>query len=161
MFFLVLSLVFTTIYFFFKPKKEKQCFVVRIHANAILPTKGSVESAGYDLHSIYNISIPARDKIMVDTGLMFQCPEGTYGRIAPRSGLAAKLNIDVDAGVIDRDYRGEIKVILRNHGDEPVQLPKGKAIAQLIFETIESPEIIELETLPDTNRGTGGFGSTG
>lgn len=88
-------------------------------------------------------------------------PEGTYGRVAPRSGLAWKNFIDVGAGVIDQDYRGNVGVILFNHSDTPFEIKKGDRIAQLILERIVHPVVVEADTLSDTDRGAGGFGSTG
>lgn len=90
-----------------------------------------------------------------------EVPEGTYGRVAPRSGLAVKNFIDVGAGVIDQDYRGNVGVVLFNHADVPFEVKKGDRIAQLICEQILYPELIELDTLSETARGEGGFGSTG
>lgn len=87
-------------------------------------------------------------------------PDGTYGRIAPRSSLAWKQHIDVAAGVIDSDYRGEVGVVLFNHAARDYQVCKGERIAQLILERIMVAEILEVEKLDDTNRGAGGFGST-
>lgn len=94
------------------------------------------------------------------------CPEGTYGRIAPRSGLAVKSGISTGAGVIDADYRGEVKVLLFNHSDADFNIEKGDRIAQLILERIYTPEIEVLddnawEVENNTERGAGGFGSTG
>lgn len=98
---------------------------------------------------------------MVKTDIQIEVPEGTYGRVAPRSGLAWKNFIDVGAGVIDQDYRGNVGVILFNHSDTPFEIKKGDRIAQLILERIVHPVVVEAETLSDTNRGAGGFGSTG
>ncbi|XP_017783023.1 PREDICTED: deoxyuridine 5'-triphosphate nucleotidohydrolase, mitochondrial [Nicrophorus vespilloides] len=128
---------------------------------AFAPIKGSKKAAGFDLKSAFNYTIPARSKEMVDTGLKVQLPEGCYGRIAPRSGLAAKNSIDVLAGVIDEDYRGVLKVILFNHSEIPFEVKSGDRIAQLICEQIFYPEIEEVSELSETDRGVAGFGSTG
>lgn len=88
-------------------------------------------------------------------------PEGTYGRVAPRSGLAWKNFIDVGAGVIDQDYRGNVGVILFNHSDVDFDVKKGDRIAQLICERIAHPNVVEVKSLSETARGEGGFGSTG
>ena len=82
-----------------------------------MPKAGSLHAAGYDLHALEERVVPARGKVLVPTGLAMAIPIGNYGRIAPRSGLAAKHMIDVGAGVIDADYRGEVKVLLFNLGD--------------------------------------------
>ena len=92
--------------------------VKRLNPAAILPKRGSPYAAGYDICSIEEVVVPARGKAKVPTGLSWTCPPNTYGRIAPRSGLAWKNSINVGAGVIDEDYRGEICVILFNHGDD-------------------------------------------
>lgn len=133
----------------------------KVIPEAFAPTKGSMKSAGYDLKSAYDYMIPARGKEIVDTGIKIELPEGCYGRIAPRSGLAAKHFIDVGAGVVDEDYRGVIKVVLFNHSDKDFEVKKGDRIAQLICEKIYYPEIEEVKELSDTMRGEGGFGSTG
>jgi dUTP pyrophosphatase len=84
-----------------------------------------------------------------------------YGRVAPRSGLTVKHGIHVGAGVIDPDYTGEIKVALFNLGDVPFEIKKGDRIAQLVLERCETPDVHEIDTLDETGRGAGGFGSTG
>lgn len=88
-------------------------------------------------------------------------PQGFYGRVAPRSGLAVRHGLDVLAGVIDSDYRGEIICALINHGDEPIEVEAGMRVAQLIIESIATPEAVWSEDLSETERGQGGFGSTG
>ncbi|KAK4885809.1 hypothetical protein RN001_002080 [Aquatica leii] len=133
----------------------------RVVPHAFPPSKGSIKAAGYDLKSAYDYLIPARGKEIIDTGIKIELPEGCYGRIAPRSGLAAKNFIDVGAGVVDEDYRGIIKVVLFNHAELPFEVKKGDRIAQLICEQILYPDIQETQELSDTHRGEGGFGSTG
>lgn len=103
--------------------------------------KGSLQAAGYDLHAIDAGVVPKRGKALVGTGLAFGIPEGNYGRIAPRSGLAAKNSIDVGAGVIDSDYRGEVKVLLFNFSDEDFAFNQGDRIAQLIIEKYTMTQI--------------------
>lgn len=116
---------------------------------------------GYDLCSIDNLVIPARQKALVKTGIAVMIPEGNYGRIAPRSGLAWKNFIDTLAGVIDEDYRGEVKVLLVNLGDQDFEIKYGDRIAQFIIEKYTPTDIEVVEELNETNRGVGGFGSTG
>lgn len=128
---------------------------------AFAPTKGSAKAAGYDLRSAYDYVVPSQGKGIIDTGIKIQLPEGCYGRIAPRSGLAAKNFIDVGAGVVDEDYRGLIMVVLFNHSSTQFEVKKGDRIAQLICERIYYPDIEEVNDLSDTVRGEGGFGSTG
>lgn len=125
------------------------------------PTRGSAFAAGYDMYSAKETVIPAKGKALVDTGIAIAVPEGTYGRIAPRSGLAAKHFIDTGAGVIDADYRGEVKVLLFNHSDVDFSVNVGDRVAQLIVERIYTPEVLVVEELEESVRGAGGFGSTG
>ncbi|XP_054283729.1 deoxyuridine 5'-triphosphate nucleotidohydrolase-like [Macrosteles quadrilineatus] len=134
---------------------------VKLSPKAFSPTKGSDKAAGFDIKSAYSYVIPPRSKEMVKTDLQIELPEGCYGRIAPRSGLTWKNGIDVGAGVVDEDYRGDIRVILFNHSDEPFTIQPGDRIAQLICERIYYPELQEVEELNQTTRGSGGFGSTG
>lgn len=105
--------------------------------------------------------IPARGKAVVNTDIQIELPEGCYGRVAPRSGLAVKNCIDVGAGVIDEDYRGNVGVVMFNHSDLEFTVAKGDRIAQLICERIYYPTLEEVKSLSDTLRGDGGFGSTG
>jgi dUTP pyrophosphatase len=133
----------------------------KVVPEAYPPTKGSVKAAGYDLKSVYDCTVPARGKALVDTGIKVQLPEGCYGRIAPRSGLAVKNFIDVGAGVVDEDYRGVIKVVLFNHSDSAFEVKSGDRIAQFICERIYYPDLEEVKELTETERGEGGFGSTG
>ncbi|KAJ5278640.1 putative deoxyuridine 5'-triphosphate nucleotidohydrolase [Penicillium angulare] len=125
------------------------------------PTRGSAFAAGYDMYSAKETVIPAKGKAMVDTGIAIAVPEGTYGRVAPRSGLASKHFIDTGAGVIDADYRGEVKVLLFNHSDVDFPVKEGDRIAQLVLERIYTPEVTVVEELEESVRGAGGFGSTG
>ncbi|XP_058521871.1 deoxyuridine 5'-triphosphate nucleotidohydrolase, mitochondrial isoform X1 [Ochotona princeps] len=133
----------------------------RLSEHATAPTRGSARAAGYDLYSAYDYTIPPMEKAVVKTDIQIALPSGCYGRVAPRSGLAAKHFIDVGAGVIDEDYRGNVGVVLFNFGKEKFEVKKGDRIAQLICERIFYPEIEEVEALDDTERGSGGFGSTG
>ena len=98
---------------------------------------------------------------MVKTDLSIACPPGTYARIAPRSGLAVKKGIDCGAGVVDADYRGNVGVVLFNFGTEDFVVEVGDRIAQLILEKINMAPVVEVEELTETERGAGGFGSTG
>ena len=133
----------------------------RLDERATLPTRGSASSAGLDLHTIEDLSIGANDRVLARTGLAVAIPEGHYGRVAPRSGLAVKQGLDVLAGVIDADYRGEVLCALYNTGREPITLVAGSKICQLIIEKIITPTPEWADALSDTARGAGGFGSTG
>nr|XP_022300315.1 deoxyuridine 5'-triphosphate nucleotidohydrolase, mitochondrial-like [Crassostrea virginica] len=133
----------------------------KLSENATTPTRGSSQSAGYDLYSAYEYKIPARGKIVAKTDIQIALPDGCYGRIAPRSGLAAKHFIDIGAGVVDQDYRGNVGVVMFNFAENEFEVKKGDRIAQLICEKIYTPELQECKTLEETDRGAGGFGSTG
>ena len=133
----------------------------KLDPKAVLPTRGSPASAGLDLYSIEEVRLHPHERCLVRTGLAVAIPEGHYGRVAPRSGLAVRNGVDVLAGVIDEDYRGEIRCLLHNTGDEIVELPALTKICQLIIEKIAKPIAVWVDSLPDTSRGEGGFGSTG
>ena len=135
--------------------------IKKLVPEAIIPARGSDGAAGYDISSVVDIVVPALGRSAVATGLAIRVPEGTYGRVAPRSGLAYKHGIDVLAGVIDEDYRGEVKVILYNTSERDYIIKKGDRIAQLILEKIVTPDVAIVLELEDTERGVGGFGSTG
>jgi len=129
--------------------------------SATLPVRATTNSAGYDLFSAIDYVISHWNKGLIPTDIAIAIPEGHYGRIAPRSGLAYKNSIHTMAGVIDADYRGNIGVILFNLSDNAFKVNKGDRIAQLILEKISTPEIVVVTNLDDTERGVGGFGSTG
>ena len=133
----------------------------RLDPRATLPTRGSYASAGLDLYSIEYISIAPKQRILARTGLAVAVPEGFYGRVAPRSGLAVRNGLDVLAGVIDSDYRGEVCCALLNTGDETIELQQGSRLCQLIIEQIITPTPEWADELDETTRGDGGFGSTG
>ncbi|AYP74256.1 CNLV056 dUTPase [Fowlpox virus] len=138
--------------------------VYRVTQNAKIPSKQSSLAAGYDLYSAYDYVIQPMDRELISTDLIILVPQGCYGRIAPRSGLAYNYFIDVGAGVIDSDYRGKVCVLLFNFGKEEFIVSKGDRIAQIIFEKIAQPEIREalsVDALDITDRGSCGFGSTG
>ena len=133
----------------------------RLHPEALLPTRGSVASAGLDLYSIEDVRIAPGERSLVHTGLAVAIPEGYYGRVAPRSGLATRNGLDVLAGVIDADYRGELACLLINTGTEAVELQKHSKICQLIIEKIATPGAVWADDLSANVRGGGVFGSTG
>ena len=136
--------------------------VKKLSYDAILPTRGSDGSVGYDLYSSVDAVVPCQSgNVLVGTGIALSLPNDVYGRVAPRSGLAVKHCIDVGAGVIDPDYTGEVKVVLFNHGDKDFEVRRGDRIAQLILERCETPDIEEVGAIDETQRGSTGFGSTG
>ena len=137
-------------------------FIKKLDPAAILPSKGSEFAAGYDMYALKAAIVPAKGKALIQTGIAMAIPEGNYGRIAPRSGLAAKHMIDVGAGVIDADYRGEVRILLFNLGETDFEVKAEDRIAQLIIEKYTPTTLVEVEgKLEETVRGSGGFGSTG
>ena len=142
-------------------KKMSSLLIKRLHPRATLPSRQSEQAAGYDLYTLEKIVLPPMGRQLVSTGIAMTVPEGTYGQLAPRSGLAVKKGLHVGAGVIDRDYTGEVKVLLFNLSDHEVEISEYDRVAQLILKKIETPPVQEVETLLDTIRGSNGFGSTG
>jgi dUTP pyrophosphatase len=129
-----------------------------------MPERKTPQSAGYDIVASVDAYLPAKGRGVVGTGLVVAIPEGYYGRIASRSGLSLNHGIEVGAGVIDSDYRGEVKVLLYNHSNADFQVKKGERISQLILQKITTPELVRVrgeKELDETTRGAGGFGSTG
>ena len=165
--FLETIIISSTIYAFYKLISnydffsKPELYIKFNDEEAIMPYRATKESAGLDLFSCENGIIEPHSKKMIDIGISVKIPYGYYGRIASRSGLTIKKSIDVGAGVIDSDYRGNISVILFNHGDERFTFNIGDKLAQLIIEKIAHVNIITVNTLDYTNRGTRGFGSTG
>jgi dUTP pyrophosphatase len=139
------------------------CFK-KLVPEAKLPTRATPESAGLDLYAVRISALQPGERCLVSTGLAASMPPGTEGQIRPRSGLALKSGVTVlnAPGTIDSDFRGEIKVLLINHGDDDFWVLPGERIAQLVIAScLNSVDIIEVESLDETERGSGGFGSTG
>jgi len=134
--------------------------VKKLSAEARAPTKGSARPAGHDLYADKGADVPARGQAIVVMGIAIGLPYNPYGRIAPRSSVAVKYRLMRNAGVIDSDYRGEVKVVLANLGDQPYRVEKGDRIAQLIIKKIDTQEPQEVTQLDDTKRGDQGFGSS-
>ena len=137
-----------------------QLRVRKLTESAQLPQRATALSAGADLYSDGEVHIAAWSRAIVPTGISIGLPESTYGRIAPRSGLAVR-GLDVAAGVVDADYRGEVKVLLVNNSQNPFTVMPGMRVAQLIVERMEPCVVIEVPALDATDRGAGGFGSSG
>jgi dUTP pyrophosphatase len=137
--------------------------IKKLNSEAIIPAYQTKEAAGFDLHSIEDVIINPGERKLIGTGLAFEIEYGYEVQIRPRSGLAYKHGITVlnTPGTIDSDYRGEIKVLLINFGNESFEIKKGERIAQAVVAPVIQAEIIEVEELSDTERGSGGFGSTG
>jgi dUTP pyrophosphatase len=139
--------------------------IKKLTETAVLPERGSAHAAGYDLFADIkeNVVIKAHTTAMIPTGLAMELPEGYWGGIFARSGLAAKESLRPAncVGVVDADYRGEVKVALHNDSDESRMITPGQKVAQLVVVPFLSVEFDEVEELSDTVRGMGGFGSTG
>jgi len=137
--------------------------VKKTNEDAIIPTYSKKGDAGMDLYSIKDYYIPARRVRLIETGLKVEIPEGYEGQIRPRSGLALNHGITVlnTPGTIDSGYRGEIGVILINHGIDSYNIKKGDKIAQIIFIKHETANLEEVTELSETERGIGSFGHTG
>jgi dUTP pyrophosphatase len=138
--------------------------VVRLDAGLPLPAYAHPGDAGADLLTSVDVSLAPGERCLVPTGIALAVPEGYVALVHPRSGLAARhgLSIVNTPGTIDAGYRGEIKVLLVNHDPrEPIELRRGDRVAQLVFQRVEHAAFTEVEALPDSARGSGGYGSTG
>jgi dUTP pyrophosphatase len=140
--------------------------VKKLHPDAIIPTRATPVAAGLDLYALEGgiLGVAGYDnQAMVATGIAIALPPGYEGQVRPRSGLAAKFGVSVtnSPGTIDEDYRGEVKVILVNLGNKPFQWAKGERIAQLVITKANYVEVEESDELPETERGSKGFGSSG
>jgi dUTP pyrophosphatase len=139
--------------------------IKKLNPKAKLPSYKTSGSSGMDLMALIDntLTIKPNQSVLVPTGLSIAIPDDTEVQIRPRSGLAAKSNISVlnTPGTIDSDYRGELKIILINHGKEDFLINNGDRIAQMILMPVLKIEFEEVEDLPETIRGSGGFGSTG
>lgn len=135
----------------------------KLNAQAILPNYQSAGASGFDFHSVEDVTLRKGEIVLVSTGLAVEIPQGFELQVRARSGLAAKHGIFLVNGVgtIDADYRGEIKIIMSTCKDEPVRLKAGDRIAQGVLGAVIQAEISETTNLSETQRGTGGFGSTG
>lgn len=128
--------------------------------SGIVPTRSN-GNVGYDLYSPINSTLKAKSKLLIPLNISVAVPDGTYGRVAPRSGLASKHFIDVGAGVIDPSYRGNLGVLLFNHSDDDYEIKRTDRIAQLILEKCYLPDVVVVNSLTATDRGVAGFGSSG
>lgn len=139
--------------------------VKKLHPNANLPTYGSAYAAGADLYACLDepVTIGPGETYWVSTGIALEVPVGCAGLVFARSSLGAKRGLAPanKVGVVDSDYRGEIKVVLFNHGSEPQTINPGERVAQFVITPVVTPTYVEAEELEETDRGIGGFGSTG
>lgn len=139
--------------------------VKKLHPNAKLPTYGSSEAAGADLYACLEeaVTIQPGEVFWVPTGIALEVPKGCAGLVYARSSMGAKRGLAPanKVGVVDSDYRGEVRVVLLNHSKQPQTLEPGERVAQFVITPVLTPSYEEVEDLTDTDRGTGGFGSTG
>lgn len=139
--------------------------VKRLHPNAKLPAYGSSEAAGADLYACLDepVTIQPGEVFWVPTGIALEVPKGSAGLVYARSSMGAKRGLAPanKVGVVDSDYRGEIKVVLLNHSKQPQILEPGERVAQFVITPVLTPAYEEVADLTDTDRGAGGFGSTG
>jgi dUTP pyrophosphatase len=139
----------------------------RLHARAVWPQRMTSEAAGLDLCACLGVgetlSLAPGRRVCVPTGWALAIPRGYEGQVRPRSGLALRAGVTVlnAPGTIDADYRGELSVLLVNFGDETFAIAHGDRIAQLVIAPVVAVPMVEVSVLPDSDRGTGGFGSTG
>jgi dUTP pyrophosphatase len=127
------------------------------------PSRARPDDAGLDLHSRVDVTLGPSERALVPTGISLAIPAGYTGLVVPRSGLAARHGIGLvnSPGVVDAGYRGELQVALINHGAEPLTLRRGDRVAQLVVVPVSTVELVEVDELPASTRGEGGFGSTG
>ena len=139
--------------------------IKKLRSNAIVPKYMTTHAAGLDLCAAIDgeIEISPHMRVSIGTGLAFALPDGYEGQIRPRSGLARDHGVTlVNApGTLDSDYRGELSVLVINHGSSTIRIEAGQRIAQLVIAPVVQAELVEVDTLPETMRGAGGFGSTG
>lgn len=134
-----------------------------IHPDAVLPSYAHDSDAGMDVRSVDDAVIPAGGRMLIHTGLVANLPLGTEIQVRPRSGLALKHGVTVlnTPGTVDSGYRGEIGVILANFGEQDFVVSKGDKIAQFVVATVTQAEVFQVSDVEETDRGEGGFGSTG
>ena len=132
----------------------------KLSDRAKAPKRATPGSIGLDLFTPTDMFIPAKEQVLIHTDLILVPTLGHYICIASKSGLALKYGLTVEGGVVDPDYRGNVGVLLRNHSDQAHLFEEGEVIAQVIMEKAAMPEVVEMKIAKDTERGTGGFGST-
>jgi dUTP pyrophosphatase len=135
--------------------------IKKLHSEAVLPKYATKDDAAMDLFAIERVEVAPLERVQIGTGIAMEIPEGFVGLVWDKSGLSHKFGIKTLGGVIDSGYRGEIKVGIINLGKEKYVFEKGHKVAQMIIQKKETPEIIEVTELSNSERGEGGFGSTG
>lgn len=133
----------------------------KLNENAVAPTYAFKFDAGMDLYCLENISVKPNERVQIGTGIAMEIPEGFVGLIWDKSGLSHKSGLKTVGGVVDSQYRGEIKVGMINLSAEAYHFEAGQKIAQMLIQKVEQVDLIESDSLSETDRGEGGFGSTG
>jgi dUTP pyrophosphatase len=149
--------------YFFKGRTNPDSMIKikKLSEDAIPPRYANPGDAGMDFYSNEEITISPNERRLISTGISMAIPEGYVGLIWDKSGLANKHGLKTMAGVIDAGYRGEVKILVHNLGDQEYRIEKGKKIAQMLIQPVEQKELLEVDGLDQTERGEGGFGSTG
>jgi dUTP pyrophosphatase len=144
-------------------KYTTQIRIKRLTPTAIIPRYQTDGAAGMDLHADDEVTLWPGDRRAVKTGIAVAIPPGHEGQVRPRSGLAARFGVTVlnSPGTIDSDYRGEVCVILVNHGQQEWRFERGERVAQLVIAPVARAEMVDVDDLDETTRGSGGLGSTG
>lgn len=135
--------------------------VKRLDARAKLPTYAYASDAGLDLYAVEDTIVPAHGRVMITTGLSVAVPEGYVGLVWDRSSLPAKFGLHILAGVIDSGFRGELKLVVLNTSDQDYKITASDKVAQFLIQPVAHVEVLEVEKLPPSERGQGGFGSSG
>lgn len=135
--------------------------IKKLHPDAVIPKYALHGDAGMDLFSVHEYTIQPHERTLISTGIAMALPPKHVGLIWDKSGPPVKVGLHTMGGVLDETYRGEIKIVVINHGNEAIRIEKGQKVAQLLIQPIAQPEIKEVAELDATVRGTGGFGSTG
>lgn len=135
--------------------------VTKLTPEAKVPTYAHATDAGMDMYAAAAVTIPAHERVLVSTGIAMAIPEGYVGLIWDKSGIATKRGVTTLAGVVDAGYRGEVQIALYNTTEETVTFAAGEKVAQMVIQPVLQPELIEVDELEQSERGKGGFGSTG
>ena len=135
--------------------------ILKLHEDAKIPNYACENDAGMDFFANETVTLKPMERHAVSTGISMAIPRGFVGLLWDKSGLASKHGLKTMAGVIDSGYRGEVKILVKNLSGETYTIEKGKKIAQMLIQPVEQKEIVEVTELDDTQRGEGGFGSTG
>ncbi len=138
-----------------------QLKIKKINKDAVLPSRAHEFDAGLDLFSVEDLDLLPGERKQIKTGIIMAIPEGYVGLIWDKSGLSFKYGLKVFGGVIDSGYRGEIMVVIANTSQNKYEIKKSQKIAQLLIQKVELVDVVESELLSDTQRGIGGFGSSG